>query len=190
VFQQYYDTHGVEALKSLCEEVFVGQNAVQAYYSSAPIATRQEFAALALEKRYKCRFTTTSISVKDIDEALLPLLLPIAASTSKQTDPVANRTVDMSFLEPLKIGGDKFLACKRILVRDCMRRVFSLFEEDRAPPQGGSRGEPDNAYSVALIGSPGVGKSILFFWPRYRRPKSSTSCTTVNPWANARLCLS
>jgi Retrotransposon hot spot protein len=67
----------------------------------------------------------------------------------------------MSFLDPLRDADEeKFLVPDEIYVRDCMRRVFSLFHEDamQAP-----RRRPSKAYSAALIGSPGVGKSILFF---------------------------
>ena len=41
-----------------------------------------------------------------------------------------------------------------------MRRVFSLFHEDAVQVP---RLRPDKAYSAALIGLPGVGKSILIF---------------------------
>jgi hypothetical protein len=148
LFEASFLEDGLQAFKNMAGKIKAGPSAVRKYYYGAPLATRQNYAAMALRDKYNCDFKTEVISVEDVDKALLPLL-PIAASTSKQTDPIANRTVDMSFLEPLKIGADKFLTCKRILVRDCMRRVFSLFEEDRAPPQGGSRREPDNAYSGA-----------------------------------------
>jgi ABC-type nitrate/sulfonate/bicarbonate transport system ATPase subunit len=54
-----------------------------------------------------------------------------------------------------------------------MRRVSNLYREDAArEPQ---RRKPSKAYSVALIGSSGAGKSVLFFLAAlYQAQKSNT----------------
>jgi hypothetical protein len=72
------------------------------------------------------------------------------------------RTIDLSFLSDLKEpdpSDEDFLIPSTLFVRDCMRTVFGLFLEDAKKP----RRKPDAKRSAALIGSPGVGKSILFF---------------------------
>lgn len=66
----------------------------------------------------------------------------------------------MKFLHRLKLSDEAFLIPDKVYIRDCMRTVFGLFDQDveRTP-----RRPPDQRHSVALVGSPGVGKSILFF---------------------------
>jgi hypothetical protein len=64
-------------------------------------------------------------------------------------------------LNELKLASnERFLAPIAIYVRDCMRLLFGLFREDVKKTPGRPR---DVAYSTGLIGSPGVGNSILFF---------------------------
>jgi hypothetical protein len=70
--------------------------------------------------------------------------------------------LDLSFLEPLEqamdgFKGDSFIPLGEIFIRDCMRTIFGLFEEER------------DTYKTILIGSPGVGKSVLFFLAALRR---------------------
>jgi hypothetical protein len=66
----------------------------------------------------------------------------------------------MQFLHRLKLSDDAFLIPDKIYIRDCMRTVFGLFDQD---VEQTPRRPPDQRRSVALVGSPGVGKSILFF---------------------------
>jgi hypothetical protein len=80
-------------------------------------------------------------------------------------------TIDIAILDPLN-GGDvriidlspwlvsmrfnqEFLPSS-LYVRDCMRYVFALFSNDPAMT-------PSNDHRRVLLGSPGVGKSVLFF---------------------------
>jgi hypothetical protein len=103
------------------------------------------------------------IPSQTICEALNPLL-----SNTGGDEPSGARRVltdgaviDLSFLDELKRPDKEwFLTPRAIYVRDCMRLIFGLFREDieKSP-----RRPRDMAYSTALIGSPGVGKSILFF---------------------------
>jgi hypothetical protein len=65
------------------------------------------------------------------------------------------RFLDLSFLEQLAFTDkdftmDPFFPSGEIYIRDCMRLIFGLFSER------------DNAHTV-LLGSPGVGKSVLCF---------------------------
>jgi hypothetical protein len=83
----------------------------------------------------------------NIGASLRPLLEP---------DP-GDRRIDLSFLNGLRVPGDRFLPSGSLYVRDCMRTVFALFGRDRTD-------EVDiHSLRTALIGSPGVGKSILCF---------------------------
>jgi hypothetical protein len=86
-------------------------------------------------------------------------LNPLSDNTAEQQN-----TMDLTFLNPLKIK-DSFLeeaffpVHNTLYVRECMRDIFELFCEDvkKKPTRVPEYGE------TVLIGSPGVGKSLLFF---------------------------
>ena len=65
--------------------------------------------------------------------------------------------LDLSFLDPLRLPNDEetFLP-KKIYVRQCMKDVFDLFISDATSSAPGK-------FNTVLLGSPGVGKSVLFF---------------------------
>ena len=67
--------------------------------------------------------------------------------------------MDLTFLDPLRLLGqeDVFLP-KKLFIRNCMKTVFEEFRKDAT----NSDKRPTKFHTV-LIGSPGVGKSILFF---------------------------
>ena len=68
-------------------------------------------------------------------------------------------TMDLSFLDELRLPGkEEIFLPKKIFIRNCMKEIFEVFKKDA---DDGTR-TPGNSHSV-LIGSPGVGKSILFF---------------------------
>jgi hypothetical protein len=73
-------------------------------------------------------------------------------------DPLAGgdvRIIDLSTcLASLKVEDD-FLPSS-LYVRDCMRYIFELFSNDTALT-------PRNNHRRVLLGSPGIGKSVLFF---------------------------
>ncbi len=57
---------------------------------------------------------------------------------------------------------------KKIYIRKCMKLIFSLFSQDTR----GERSKPRELKTV-LLGSPGVGKSVLFFLAALYQAKSS-----------------
>ena len=67
--------------------------------------------------------------------------------------------MDLMFLKPLRLPGKKdvFLP-ETIFIRNCMKRVFQVLCDDAT-----NRKEQGRSKHTVLIGSPGVGKSILFF---------------------------
>lgn len=71
------------------------------------------------------------------------------------TENEAMQKIELNFLNDLRgnIAEDTFLP-KVIIIRKCMKFIFNLANNDTRNPRAGKR---------ALIGSPGVGKSILFF---------------------------
>jgi hypothetical protein len=155
-FQAAYGKYGLDALKRLAADTEAYVYCVSDYVNGADIATKQELASKALGAAFSCSFNVAELPICTIHESLLPLL-----RDSQADDSLESRTIDMSFLDPLRDAEEeKFLVPDKIYVRDCMRRVFSLFHEDAVQVP---RRRPSKAYSAALIGSPGVGKSILFF---------------------------
>ena len=71
-------------------------------------------------------------------------------------DTSTNHFLDLNFFDDLRAqgaGAEVFLP-KTIYIRKCMKLIFGLAANDLRGPCTGKR---------ALIGSPGVGKSVLFF---------------------------
>lgn len=137
----------------------------RARYGEARMATKQRFAAMWLGGTYTCKFSVVVIQVRDIDQIVRPMELGSSGS-------ITDRTIDLSFVRGLALGApeEKFLTPDRICARDCMRTIFSLF---RADSEQTPRRAPDMAHAAALIGSPGVGKSILFFLAALFQAKTS-----------------
>jgi hypothetical protein len=103
-----------------------------------------------MQKHFRCLFQYHSLA---IGSSLDPLL-----NNTKEQQP----TLDLSFLEPLKIKDSLlreifFPDHNTLYVRKCMRDIFQLFCEDVNKERFPREGE------TVLIGSPGVGKSLLFF---------------------------
>jgi hypothetical protein len=85
----------------------------------------------------------------------VPAKIKGTAQPEVSQDGADGRFLDMSFLEPLhlidkNLAKDNFFPNGKMYIRDCMRTIFRLFDER------------DFGHTV-LIGSPGVGKSILCF---------------------------
>jgi hypothetical protein len=70
----------------------------------------------------------------------------------------ATNTVSLSFLQKLKVanGIDRIIP-DAVYVRDCMRLIFNRFADDEASGVAG------RIPRTLLVGSPGAGKSVLFF---------------------------
>lgn len=213
VLETYHNFEHLRALTALSCAIGARPSRVQAYYDTADIATKQKFAAIALKAAYSCDFQVAQIEASRIETAVRPLLTeeaPYLAGHESGTD----RTIDLSFLGPLKVSredvlseaacdrttaaegsltsdpsidlnvsranstvseaatdlsteylishadGETFLVADALYVRDCMREVFGLFHADVARDP---RPMPSVTSSAVLVGSPGVGKSILFF---------------------------
>ncbi len=77
--------------------------------------------------------------------------------------------MDLEFFNPLRLPEheDSFIPTK-IYVRKCMKQIFESFCEDIR----GKRSKP-RALKTVLIGSPGVGKSVLFFLAALYQAQSS-----------------
>jgi hypothetical protein len=149
------------AFEALADDTGAYDDRLSDYFSGADVATRQELASKGFEVAFRCTFNVIALPIATINEVLLPLLRAEGSGDSEADSSLGSRTIDMSFLDPLRDAEEEsFLVPDKLYVRDCMRRVFGLFHEDviRVP-----RRKPSKAYSAALIGSPGVGKSILFF---------------------------
>jgi hypothetical protein len=83
--------------------------------------------------------------------------------------------IDTAFLDELRTveycNEDPFFPKGRLLVRECMRTIFALF----------AKADADEG-QVVLIGSPGVGKSILFFFAAlYKAQKETVVFLRRNP---------
>lgn len=75
------------------------------------------------------------------------------------------RTIDLSAFNLLKVEND-FLPAS-LYVRDCMRDVFQLFRADNEVTCF-------NNHRRVLLGSPGVGKSVLFFMAALQKAHDSS----------------
>jgi hypothetical protein len=177
IFKQYLDVHGVGGIERLGRAIRARPGRIQAFYCARiDDETRQELATPTLEYLCQCEFRTAVISAGTIAESLRPLMPPVPRQQQGKQQigdgggegddsgadvKVDDRTVDLSFLDPLRVkGNERFLAARQIYVRDSMREVFGRFREDALR---GPRPPPDKARSAALAGFPGVGTSTLFF---------------------------
>ena len=67
--------------------------------------------------------------------------------------------MDLNFLDPLRLVNEEDVFFpKKIFIRDCMKEVFQVFCADAQIV-----GRKAGSFQTVLIGSPGVGKSVLFF---------------------------
>jgi hypothetical protein len=175
----------VHPLEALAKAIGARVDRIRAYYNTADMGTRTFFAGIVLKAKYKGDFQERTVTVGAALEPLLAPLTPAAAaeaSTATATGTAASephglggesppattraaaaaggRTVNVGFLKDLRLAKEeeRFLIPKSVYVRDCMKVIFGLFLEDVKDDA-----VPPKSNSTALIGSPGVGKSILFF---------------------------
>jgi hypothetical protein len=170
VFEEHFDQEKdlAKALGLLSRRVGVSLTRLRTYYASADPKARRSVAALLFKAKYRGDFREV---VVPIGTSLGPLFSPStntpATSQGGGGGGADNRRLDLGFLGPLRLpveeeGKDRapeetFLLPPAVHVRDCMRTVFGLFREDV------ERGKPPGSKSAALVGSSGVGASILFF---------------------------
>jgi hypothetical protein len=164
VLLQYFDSkEGMDPLERLSREMGVRFASVRKYYEAADLVTKQQLAAARMKATYACDFQEAEISNADIDSSLRPLRPLDDDGGGSGGDDISQRTIDLALLNPLRVGKDEpFLVPDKIYVRDCMRFVFGLFCEDDCATPDMPRRPPNKDYAAVLIGSPGVGKSILF----------------------------
>jgi hypothetical protein len=158
VFEEFVgkSDSGRDALVLLSNTVGVSFLRLREYYSTADMATKKHFAAILLQNKYMGDFSECVVEIgSSLDPLLLVTPMPRDATQQRAVD---ERVVDMSFLSPLVLpNNEPFLIPASIYVRDCMRMIFDFFCDDIKADM-----TPDSK-NTALIGSPGVGKSILFF---------------------------
>jgi hypothetical protein len=174
--QQGKDVDAAHAL--LAAKLGVEYDSLKAYYAAASMGARRSLAEALLKAKYGCEFTECEIRV---GTALDPLLLSLppppetaappdaeasdegnhgeGATPNAENSPRGTRTISTAFMDPLRLAAEseRFLLPRTVYVRDCMRTIFGLFRED---VESRKRAGAKNA---VLVGSPGVGKSILFF---------------------------
>lgn len=134
-------------------EVSIGVNPdrLDEYLANVDVPTRKGLTKRHWEESYGGEFETATVN---IGSSLDPL----------RNDPGGNnndRVLDLAFLNGLRLPDEdeKFLVPTSIYVRDCMRNIFARFCSDvEVEPKKGA-----GKRATAFIGSPGVGKSILFF---------------------------
>jgi hypothetical protein len=195
VLTNFFTDHRGKALEALATAIQARPSRVHDYYAAADIVTKQRLAAIAFGAAYRCDFGEARIRCDDIERILQPLLQSEAPAGGGSV--VADRTIDLSLLRPLRMspptgssgiagaatdpatgacrgqahGVELFLVADALHVRDCMREVFGLFHADAARDP---RHMPSVTSSAVLVGSPGVGKSVLFFLAALDQARKST----------------
>ena len=98
-------------------------------------------------------FQSYNISRNLLEQQLFAAVLENVSSQQPSPDDATTRIVDLeSVLCGLKMADDEFFPSK-IYVRDCMKTIFGYFHKDRLTRNS----------NRVLLGSPGVGTSVLFF---------------------------
>jgi hypothetical protein len=177
VLLRYFDgTEGIDPLGRLSQEMGVRFASARKYYEAADLVTKQQFASAWMKAKYGCDFQEADISNADIDSSLRSLL-PVddddgGGGGGGGGDNISTRTIDLSFLDDLRsTHGDSFLPSSKLYVRDCMRFIFGLFHEDATAQN--PRRPPSNRNAAVLVGSPGVGTSLLMFLAALDQARSS-----------------
>jgi hypothetical protein len=124
-----------------------------------------------MERTFGC---VLNHAVIDFGDSLDPLLWdPERASLEGDVH------INLDFLDEIRVapGGEDFWLPQSIYVRESMRQVFRLFASDAALLHDGTMVDvvaavPPKAKGTVLIGSPGVGKSILCFLAALHRSRS------------------
>jgi hypothetical protein len=147
----------------------------RAFYDRlVPPDVKRDLLASALQTKYGCDFRTCVLPATDVQALLLPLLRTEAANEPGTAGADADaavggtysysdeRVIDLSLLDRLKDSDEEeFFVTDKLYVRDAMRCVFGLFQEDARLAHEGSGTKEHEA--AALSGSAGVGKAVLFF---------------------------
>jgi hypothetical protein len=117
---------------------------------------------IAMQKAYGCTLSYCSVEIgSSLDKLALGESEDAVGDASSQynsdgdVEPDLEKLVDLDFLDDLRIEDEPFFPTQ-IYVRNNMRKIFGLFLNDVGTVK------PENR-PTALIGSPGVGKSVLFF---------------------------
>lgn len=129
----------------------VNPGRLRRYLDNVDLPTRKMLTKGHLEDSFGGEFRTTTVNVGSSLDIL-------------RNDPGSNsndRVLDLAFLKELRLPDqdEMFLVPKRVYVRDCMRTIYGKFcndVEEEPKKRAGKR-------ATAFIGSPGVGKSIIFF---------------------------
>jgi hypothetical protein len=117
----------------------------------------------AMQEQFGCTLTYCSVSIgSSLDELAIGDIVDADRDSSSQQyirvediEPFRERLIDLGFLDDLRIEDEPFFP-NRIYVRNNMRKIFGLYMNDVGTVKPMKR-------PTVLIGSPGVGKSVLFF---------------------------
>jgi hypothetical protein len=194
VFEELFDQEQdlAKALGLLSRNVGVSLTRLRTYYASADPKARRAVAAILFKAKYRGDFREVVVPIGPSLGPLFPPTTNTPATSLDGGEGADNRRLDLGFLGPLRLPVEEegkgrapeetFLLPPAVHVRDCMRTVFGLFREDV------ERGKPPGSQSAALIGSSGVGTSILFFLSALHQATARTVvyCRLTNDQENEK----
>jgi hypothetical protein len=133
----------------------------------------------AMQERYGCTLSYCSVAIgSHLDELASGEMDENVSDVSSDFNSVDDletyrkRLIDLDFLDELRMEDEPFFP-NRIYVRNNMRKIFGLLFKDVGT-------EEPEFHPTVLIGSPGVGKSVLFFLATLYRCSKKTSNKCVN----------
>jgi hypothetical protein len=134
----------------------------------------------AMQEQYGCTLSYCSIKIgSSLDELAHGEIVDAESvdtfskyNSVEDIEPFRERLIDLSFLDDLKTENEPFFP-NQIFVRNNMRKIFGLYLNDVGTVEPRER-------PTALIGSPGVGKSVLFFLAAMYRCSQETNNDDVN----------
>jgi hypothetical protein len=198
VFEEIFDQEQdlAKALGVLSRRIGVSLTRLRTYCASANPKARRSVAAILFKAKYKGDFREAVVPIgTSLGRMFIPSTNPPSTSHGGGgggREGADNRRLDLGFLGPLRLPVEEegkgrapeeaFLLPPAVHVRDCMRTVFGLFREDV------ERGKPPGSQSAALVGSSGVGTSILFFLSALHQATARTVvyCRLTNDQENEK----
>jgi hypothetical protein len=117
-----------------------------------------------MQREYGCVLNHAAI---DFGDAFAPLLQNPANAWMQ-----GHVHVNLAFLNGIRTRGTDCFLPQSIYVRNCMRQVFRLFARDAGALEDVVAAVPPQTKGTVLIGSPGVGKSVLCFLAALHRSRN------------------
>jgi hypothetical protein len=123
----------------------------------------------AMQQQFGCTLSYCSVSIgSSLNKLAHGGIVADADSYSSESIRVEDietyreNLIDLSFLKKLRIEDDEPFIPTKIFFRSDMRKIFGMYLNDVGAVDPKKRVKPMKRPTV-LIGSPGVGKSVLFF---------------------------